>query len=101
MISTSLGHSMSPAVTAREPRTSRVQRTGVELWETTQTSFTLRRISVTSSLTWGMALNSWLTPSMATDVTAAPGNEEIRTRRRELPRVVPKPGSSGSTSNFP
>ena len=56
---------------------------------------------MTSSLTWGMELNSWLIPSMATEVTAAPGSEESRTRRSELPSVVPKPGSSGSISNLP
>jgi hypothetical protein len=32
-------------------------------------------------------------------VTADPGIEESRVRRREFPRVYPKPGSSGSMTN--
>jgi hypothetical protein len=33
------------------------------------------------------------------DVTAAPGMDDSRVRRRELPRVYPKPGSRGSMTN--
>jgi hypothetical protein len=33
------------------------------------------------------------------DVTAAPGMDDSRVRRSELPRVYPKPGSSGSMLN--
>ena len=57
--------------------------------------------SVTSSFTCGMAVNSWATPSIWIEVTAAPHNDESSTRRSVLPSVVPKPGSSGSMSNFP
>jgi hypothetical protein len=32
-------------------------------------------------------------------VTAAPGMDDSRVRRRELPRVYPNPGSSGSMVN--
>ena len=35
------------------------------------------------------------------DVTAAPGSEDNRIRRKELPKVVPYPRSSGSTTNLP
>ena len=38
---------------------------------------------------------------MLTEVTAAPGRLLSRTLRSELPRVVPKPGSSGSISKRP
>jgi hypothetical protein len=47
----------------------------------------LRMISVTSSFTPGTVENSWSTPSMRMLVTAAPGIEERRVRRSELPRV--------------
>ena len=47
----------------------------------------LRMISVTSSFTPGMVLNSCSTPSMRMLVTAAPGIEESRLRRRALPIV--------------
>ena len=59
-----------------------------------------RMISVTSSFTPGMVENSCWTPSILTDVTATPGSEESSTRRRLLPKVVPKPLSSGSAINL-
>ena len=43
--------------------------------------------SVTSSFTPGTVENSWSTPSMRMLVTAAPGMDDIRVRRSELPRV--------------
>ena len=46
-----------------------------------------RMISVTSSFTPGTVLNSCSTPSMRMLVTAAPGIDESRVRRSELPRV--------------
>ena len=51
--------------------------------------FTLRTISVTSSFTPGMVENSCWTPAILMEVTAVPGRDESRIRRRELPRVVP------------
>ena len=51
--------------------------------------FTLRTISVTSSFTPGMVVNSCCTPEILIEVTAVPGSEDSRIRRRELPRVVP------------
>src|ERR687893_1535458 len=63
--------------------------------------FTLRMMSTTSSLTPGIVENSWLTPSMRTFVTAAPGSPESITRRKELPKVCPKPRGSGSATKIP
>ena len=51
--------------------------------------FTLRTISVTSSFTPGMVENSCCTPAILIEVTAVPGRDESRMRRRELPNVVP------------
>ena len=50
-------------------------------------------ISVASSTTPGIGLNSCATPSMRTAVMAAPSIELSSTRRRPLPMVVPKPRS--------
>ena len=58
-------------------------------------------ISVTSSLTPGIELNSWRTPSIFTWLTAAPGKEESIILLKELPSVVPYPLSKGSTTNLP
>src|SRR5690348_3260527 len=55
-------------------------------------------MSVTSSRTPASEENSWSTPSILIEVTAAPWSEERRTRRSELPRVIPKPRSSGSAT---
>src|SRR5919202_1059912 len=51
--------------------------------------------SVTSSFTPGTTSNSWRASSKRTWVTAAPGIEDRRVRRRLLPSVWPKPGSRG------
>src|SRR6266536_2502600 len=51
------------------------------------------------SLPPGTVENSWRTPSIRMLVTAAPGMEESRVRRSELPMVYPKPGSRGSITN--
>ena len=58
-------------------------------------------IIATSSLTPGIVVNSWYTPSALIENTAAPGNEEINTRLNALPKVIPKPLSSGSRTNLP
>ena len=44
-------------------------------------------MSVTSSRTPGSVVNSWATPSIFTEVTAAPSSDERSTRRSELPNV--------------
>src|SRR5213080_3440413 len=61
----------------------------------------LRRMSVTSSRTPGRVVNSCATPSILTEVTAAPSSEESSTRRSEFPNVYPKPRSSGSIWKIP
>ena len=61
-------------------------------------SLTLSRNSMVSSLTFGIVENSWRTPSMRTEVTAAPVSELKSTRRRALPIVIPKPGGSGAAT---
>ena len=47
----------------------------------------LRMMSVTSSRTPLRVVNSCATPSIFTDVTAAPSSEDRSTRRSELPNV--------------
>ena len=63
--------------------------------------FRLRMISVASSTTPGIGLNSWATPSMRTAVMAAPSIELSSTRRRLLPIVEPNPRSNGWAVNLP
>lgn len=43
----------------------------------------------TSSTTLSTAENSCKTPSISMYLTAAPGNEDSRIRRKEFPSVVP------------
>ena len=56
-------------------------------------------MSVTSSVTPLMVVNSWSASSKRTCVTAAPGIDDSSVRRSELPSVWPKPGSSGLMAN--
>ena len=50
---------------------------------------TFKTISVTSSLTPLIDVNSWSTPSICIDVTAAPLIEESKIRLSEFPKVNP------------
>src|SRR6202011_3843272 len=61
----------------------------------------LRMMSVASSTTPGIGLNSCSTPSMRTAVMAAPSMELSSTRRRLLPTVVPNPRWKGCAVNMP
>ena len=61
-------------------------------------SLRFKMMSVTSSATPLMVSNSWSESSKRTIVMAAPGIDESRVRRSELPSVWPKPGSSGPTA---
>jgi hypothetical protein len=61
--------------------------TGSSSSEETTRPLRFRMISVTSSTTPSMVENSWRLPSILMLVTAAPGMEDSRVRRRELPRV--------------
>ena len=86
-ISTPAGAEMSSAVTAPGPCLRRYATTGSSNSDETTSDFRLRRNSVTSSLTPGTVENSCRTPSIRTLVTEAPGMDESRVRRIELPRV--------------
>src|SRR5215217_3224775 len=89
---------MSPAVTAPGPVLRSVMRFAPSLCILIAIVFTLRTISVTSSRTPGIDENSCSTPSICTEVTAAPWSDDRRTRRSALPSVVPKPRSNGSAT---
>ena len=69
------------------------------LWFFTTRLFKFRQMSVTSSKTPGIVLNSCWTPCSFTLLTALPSSEESRIRRRLLPIVCPNPRSNGSTWN--
>src|SRR5262245_56764481 len=56
-------------------------------------------MSVMSSVTPLMVVNSWSASSKRTWVTAAPGIDDSSVRRNELPSVWPNPGSSGLMAN--
>src|SRR5689334_9759755 len=87
---------MSEPRTSPGPRlSSRSVTASSDLHRSTR-SFRLRMTSVTSSLTPLMTSNSCNASSKRTCVTAAPGIDESNVRRRLLPRVWPKPGSSGA-----
>ena len=58
-------------------------------------------ISVTSSLTPCTVKNSCSTPSILTDVGAAPGSDDKSILLRAFPRVIPYPLSNGSTTYLP
>jgi hypothetical protein len=80
---------MSAAVTGPAPRLMSCSVTGCCANERRRSFLTFSAIWVTSSLTFGMVLNSWKMPLIWTDVTAAPCSEFSRTRRRALPSVTP------------
>src|SRR3954463_5765164 len=63
-------------------------------------SLMLRTMSVTSSRTPGIEENSCSTPSICTEVIAAPCSDDKRMRRSALPSVSPKPRSSGSATKM-
>ena len=75
------------SVTAPAPDLRRCMITGSSSSEERTSAFRLRMISVTSSTTPSRVANSCWLPSILTLVTEAPGMEESRVRRRELPSV--------------
>src|SRR3954453_22453638 len=101
-ISTPLGRSMSRAGISPGPVTTSGASTSVasECMRHTM-PLRFRTMSVTSSVTPLIVENSCATPSIRTEVTAAPASDASSTRRSELPKVYPKPRSSGSTTNWP
>ena len=92
---------MSPAHTLPSPRMSRRILPGRAPRERIRIPLTFTRNSITPSLTLGMVEYSWRTPSILTQVTAAPSTELSRIRRMGFPMVIPYPRSSGSMANFP
>ena len=66
-----------------------------------RTSFRLRTISVTSSLTPGIVENSCSTPLIRTAVIAKPGSEESEDPAQGIADRVPYPRSSGSAKKRP
>jgi hypothetical protein len=89
---------MSPAVTTPGPVARISSRFGPSTSILIATPLRLSTMSVTSSRTPGTDENSCSTLSICTEVIAAPWSEERSTRRRALPRVRPKPRSSGSAT---
>ena len=63
------------------------------------TCLRFRMMSVASSTTPGIGLNSCETPSMRTPVMAAPSIELSSTRRKPVPIVDPNPRSNGCAEN--
>src|SRR6185369_3404460 len=88
-----------PAVTSAGPVADRCRRLGPSPSMRSAICLTLRTMSVTSSRTPVSELNSCSTPSILIEVIAAPWSDDKRTRRSELPKVMPKPRSSGSATN--
>ena len=87
-----------PAVTSPGPVAVSARRFGPSPCMRMASCFTFRTMSVTSSRTPWMLLNSCSTPSMRMAVTAAPCSDDSSTRRSALPSVMPKPRSSGSST---
>jgi hypothetical protein len=86
-ISTPAGGATSPAVTSAGPLAFRYIVVGSSRSERTTSSFRFKITSVTSSVTLGTVANSCSTPSIRTDEIAAPGMDESKVRRSELPTV--------------
>ena len=90
--------SMSPAVATPGPSFFSTMRLMPSACWRSAISLMLRTMSVTSSRTPGIEENSCSTPSICTDVMAAPCSDDSSTRRSALPSVSPKPRSSGSAT---
>src|SRR5689334_14917458 len=101
--STSISESVSICPLKTSPGESALRRTvripSLSILKGTCLRF--RMISVASSTTPGMGLNSWATPSIRTAVMAAPSIELSSTRRRPVPMVDPNPRSKGWAVNIP
>ena len=78
---------MSPAVTSPAPDLRRYMVTGSSCSEDTTRPLRFRMTSVTSSLTPSIVENSCRTLSTLMLVTEAPGIDDSRVRRSELPSV--------------
>ena len=100
--STPFGSFISPPITFLGPFTSRIANSlSIPSSILNFSSFRLRIISETSSITPSRVVNSWETPWILTDVIAALSREESKTLLKALPKVIPYPLSNGSTTNLP
>src|SRR6201991_1331867 len=99
-ISTEWSTAISPAVTTPLPFFDSVRVTSSPLCWRIATSFRFSRTSITSSCRPSSVVYSCSTPSISTSTIALPGMDESSTRRSALPRVWPKPRSSGSTTTL-
>ena len=86
------------AVTSPGPVACSTMRLGPSPCMRRASCLMLSTMSVTSSRTPGIELNSCSTPSICTEITAAPCSDDSRMRRIALPSVMPKPRSSGSAT---
>src|SRR5207247_11232268 len=93
--------STSPASATPGPFLRSLMDFVLSAWNLQRIFLTLRMMSVTSSVMPGIVENSCRTPSILTETTAAPDNEDSKTRRSELPTVVPNPRSNGSAAHRP
>src|SRR6202035_4541334 len=89
---------ISPAVTTPGPCFFTTMRLGPSPCILIEMSLMFSTMSVTSSRTPAIEENSCSTPSICTDCTAAPCSDDSRMRRSALPKVWPKPRSSGSAT---
>ena len=101
MISVSESASKFPALSSPEPVDFRYIFFSPGECTLTAIDFKFNNISVKSSFTPGIVENSWTTPLIFTEVIAAPCNDESRILLIELPKVKPKPRSSGSAISLP
>ena len=92
---------MSAAVSAPVPLLFNEIVIGSSVCMCKRTLRKFKRIVITSSLTPSRVENSCSTPSIFTCVIAAPGSEDNKTLRNELPIVTPYPRSSGEIVNLP
>src|SRR5215469_878355 len=98
MISMSWPSSIMPARTSPGPPARSRMRFGPSPCIRSAIPLMLSTTSVTSSSTPGSDENSCSTPSIWTEVMAAPWRDDSSTRRSALPRVSPKPRSRGSAT---
>ena len=92
---------ISDALTIPGPFFFRYIVFGFSEWSLSLKAFIFNIISVTSSFTPVIDVNSCRTPSMRMEVTAAPTIDESSILLNEFPIVVPNPLSKGSAKNFP
>ena len=101
MTSTDSSVSMSAPRTSPAVRRSTRSTLVESLWFFTTSDLMLSTMSVTSSITPSIVVNSCWALWTLICVTALPSRLDSRIRRRPLPTVVPKPRSNGSAMNLP